>query len=308
MGAPQQSKEALNNEDQAAAANTVLAQKQATIMDQQQQQSAADRARALALEQPLIDKETALAGADKTAALKASMPVISQITGGYDAARTSIFNSVPAGAARDKALADLDIQKATTTAGTQASLVEGAPDKLASIGSGFGGMSLNENASAIGAGGAGASANSSAANIYGNVSNQAFAQSGKTEALQLFTSVAGAAGTAAGIKIGSSDRRIKQDVVPVNNILEKLLRDVHVYAFNYVSDDYDKTRSRHIGVMAQDVEKNFPELISERAIRGHQIKFVDYGALAALAIGGLIEMSKRVDALETELAKLTVGA
>ncbi len=70
-----------------------LTQQQLGAGTQQQQFSNEDRARGMALQQPLITQQTALASGDRNAAVAAAMPTISQISAGYKGAHDSIFNT-----------------------------------------------------------------------------------------------------------------------------------------------------------------------------------------------------------------------
>ena len=269
-------------------------QQQNQIAQTAQAESEQDRARRVALEQPAIDKYTALASGDKTEALKASMPVLSQVSQGYAAAKQSIFNSLPPGASRDKAMADLETQKFTTTAGTQAQMVADAPDKLANIGAGLGSMSLQELGAALGA-------NQGAATTASNVVGQQNEM--KAQNLQLLGGLAGTAGSF--FPTIKSDRRIKQDIEQVYDITDKL-GDIDVYSFKYVSSRYDPKELRHIGVMAQDVTRQFPEAVGTDSMAGREYLTVDYGSIAALALGAVKELTARVKALEEQLNRVGV--
>lgn len=83
------------------------------------------------LMQSLISKPTALAGGE---AVSAAMPVISKLSAGWQGARQQILNTMPPGAARDRALADLTTQMFTNIGGALAQAVEEAPAILAGLG------------------------------------------------------------------------------------------------------------------------------------------------------------------------------
>jgi hypothetical protein len=131
------------NAENALMANQASIANQATSQEQQQLQQMQT------LEAPLIAQETALAGGDRTAALAASMPTISKISQGYDASKQSIGNTIAPGAARDTALAQLEVQKNTGIAGTQAQMVQQAPSVLAALGQSQGQMSLQSLGAAL---------------------------------------------------------------------------------------------------------------------------------------------------------------
>ena len=291
MGQPQSSKTASSAEDKYYNALGDQAQQSSALAAKKEAQSEA-------LQQPAIDKYTALSKGDRTAALEASMPVLSQVSQGYQAAKQSILNSVPAGPARDKAISDLEMQKFTTTSGAQATAVSAAPDTLANIGSGLGAMSLQELGASI-------SGYQSAGNLAGNVVQQSDQR--KAQNLQLLGGLAGTTGSVAGqgIKTWGSDRRIKQDIFKVEDILDRI-SDIEVYSYNYVAPRYagmDKKGTTHIGLMAQDVMKQFPEATGVDQKAGVEFLTVDPYAIASLALGAVKELTERVKALEHVIAR-----
>ncbi len=162
---------------------------QTAIAQQSLANSQADLARRNALEQPLIAKETALAGGDPKAALSAAAPSIGILAGGFQNAKDQIYNNVPAGPARDFALANLERQKATGISSFMAQEVNKAPEVLANVGQGLGAFSLQEL-------GASLSGYSGANTTAGSVENAANQQ--KATQLGFLGSLAGAAGMAAG--------------------------------------------------------------------------------------------------------------
>jgi hypothetical protein len=111
-------------------ANSIAGQ-QLNVASQAGQRSAADYAQYKQTIQPLIKQQLALASGDRQEALSAAMPVIAQLASGFQRAKQQIMNTMPAGAARDRALADLLTQQYGTIAGTQADLVQKAPTVLA---------------------------------------------------------------------------------------------------------------------------------------------------------------------------------
>lgn len=99
----------------------------------------------------------------------------------------------------------------------------------------------------------------------------------------------------------SSDARLKTNILPVTGVLDRL------EAVRVVSFDWNRryqamgraTGHREIGVIAQDVEAVFPELVTTWGEDGYRA--VDYGRMAAL----LIEATKELRAeQEGEIADL----
>lgn len=64
-----------------------------------------------------------------------------------------------------------------------------------------------------------------------------------------------------------SDERAKENIIPVGRLHD----DTAIYAYNYIGDE-----AVQIGVMAQEVEKKYPGVVSE--VDG--VKYVNYGELA----------------------------
>ena len=256
---------------------------QTALAQQEQAQSTANQAQSLALEQPLISKETALATGDRSQALAASMPTISTITGGFNASKEQIMNSVPAGPARDAALANLQTSRATSTANTEAGMIEGAPSTLANVGQGIGAFSIQQLGAAL-SGYSGAS--------QGEQSVMNVQQQQQDAKLGVAGSALGMGGEIASAGIKASDRRSKQGVSPIRPTLD-LIDQFGVYEFEYIKEP----GRRYVGVMAQEVMGLLPELISERNGR----YMVDYAQLAAVAIASIKELTDRVKVLEAQI-------
>ena len=263
-----------------AVSNT--AGQQTALATQEQTQATANQAEALALEQPLITQQTALATGDRSSALAASMPTISTITGGFNASKEQIMNNVAPGPARDAALANLETNRATTTANTQAGMIENAPTTLANLGSGMGAFSMQQLGAAL-------SGYSGASNSEQSVMNvQEQQQAAK---MGVAGSVLGAAGTAAGgIFEGKSDRRLKQKIVPVRPTLD-LLDGMPVFEFEYIAEP----GFSRIGVIAQNALNVFPEAVKADA---SGMWVVDYAQLAAVALAAVRELHLKVEDLE----------
>lgn len=96
----------------------------------------------------------------------------------------------------------------------------------------------------------------------------------------------------------SSDRRLKTDITPLTNILSKLDSIIPV-GFNWI----DKTRGEkhQIGFIAQEVEKEFPELVTT-ADTGY--KTMDYSKMTAVLLGAVKELKAENDLLKARLEKL----
>ena len=85
-----------------------------------------------------------------------------------------------------------------------------------------------------------------------------------------------------------SDRRFKTDIQPVTDALTSLKK------LNGVNFKWTDTGDKSMGVIAQDVEEVFPELVSER----EEFKSVNYNGLIGALIEAVKELSTRVEELE----------
>jgi hypothetical protein len=87
---------------------------------------------------------------------------------------------------------------------------------------------------------------------------------------------------------GSSDRRLKEDITELSGVLGKL-DALHGVNFAWKAD---KDKKKQLGVIAQDVEKAFPELVETDSATG--MKSVNYPGLAAVALQGVKELDAKL--------------
>ena len=98
-----------------------------------------------------------------------------------------------------------------------------------------------------------------------------------------------------------SDERLKDNIVTIDNALDKVeaLRGV-LYTWNEGS----RKGKSEIGVIAQEVEKVFPEIVHEKElpfIDGGKYKTVDYEKLTGVLIEAVKELSAEVKALKQQI-------
>lgn len=92
--------------------------------------------------------------------------------------------------------------------------------------------------------------------------------------------------------IQNSDARLKINVLPITDALQKLL-GINGYTYNLLSDN-----SFHYGVIAQEVEKFFPHLVSTD---DNGLKSVNYNGLIAPMIESIKTLNSKIDTLEAQL-------
>ncbi len=100
----------------------------------------------------------------------------------------------------------------------------------------------------------------------------------------------------------SSDARLKTNILPFAPVLDKLVKLQPVHFDWNVEEypDYHFGPGRNSGLLAQDVEKVFPELVSADA---HGFKMVNYSELPYLTLAAIRELKTENDVLRAQLAE-----
>lgn len=96
----------------------------------------------------------------------------------------------------------------------------------------------------------------------------------------------------------NSDARLKNVVANIEPNLDEL-RTIDKVMFNWKQD---KSRKNNIGVIAQSVEKLYPELVIENPDSGY--KMVNYAGLSVIALAAVDKLYEKVQDLEAEVTRL----
>ena len=88
----------------------------------------------------------------------------------------------------------------------------------------------------------------------------------------------------------TSDIRLKTNIKPFENTLEKIVQ-INGVSFNWIENN-----AKSGGIIAQDVEKVFPELVSQT-----EIKTVNYNGLIGVLIEAIKELKSEVEDLKSKL-------
>lgn len=104
----------------------------------------------------------------------------------------------------------------------------------------------------------------------------------------------------------SSDRSLKTNIVPLSGVLEKIKNLNGVY-FNFIDTDFFGAQ-RNIGMIAQDMQLQFPELVSDT---GDGLLGINYADFSSVLLEGMKEQqsiidnqNKRIETLENELSDI----
>jgi len=94
---------------------------------------------------------------------------------------------------------------------------------------------------------------------------------------------------------GVSDRNLKENIVKIDNALEKVSK-ISGYTFNYIGDDTPMT-----GVIAQELEEVLPEVVYEtESPDGIQSKAVRHGNIVGLLIESIKELKAEIEELKKD--------
>lgn len=104
-------------------------------------------------------------------------------------------------------------------------------------------------------------------------------------------------GNIIGTQVTGSDRAFKNIVGDLENVLDKISA-LKFYRYTHVDDPAKKER---IGVIAQEIQKVFPELVLTINKKGQL--GVEYGALGVLAIAGMSELQERLNKAISDLSE-----
>lgn len=93
----------------------------------------------------------------------------------------------------------------------------------------------------------------------------------------------------------SSDFRLKENIVTIEDPLEKILQ------LRGVKFDWKKDNKTSYGFVAQEAEKVLPELVSEN---GEGYKAVEYGNIVSVLVEAVKEQQAQIDFLESRISEL----
>ena len=99
------------------------------------------------------------------------------------------------------------------------------------------------------------------------------------------------------VAFGLSDKRLKDNIKPIENCLEKVLK---LEAIEFDWNDKQQTYKGHdIGLVAQQVEAICPEIVETRR---NGFKAIKYEKITALLVGAIKEQQEIIDEIERKLS------
>jgi hypothetical protein len=101
----------------------------------------------------------------------------------------------------------------------------------------------------------------------------------------------------AGVVHSASDQRLKRDIVPLGGVLDRLLQ---LRPVSYHMRNAPDGSQLLLGLIAQEVEPLFPEVVGEHA----GMKSLAYSELVPVTIGAIQELNQKLDAKGAAIQKL----
>ncbi|MEQ8910305.1 MAG: tail fiber domain-containing protein [Vicingaceae bacterium] len=110
----------------------------------------------------------------------------------------------------------------------------------------------------------------------------------------------GSFSSTSGAYSSASDERLKENIKPLENVLDKVLK-LKVNRYNFKED---KSQESQIGLLAQESDLLFPEFIQKPEDSEQDVYRVNYAGFSMLAIKAIQEQEIKIEALEDRIAKL----
>ncbi len=122
---------------------------------------------------------------------------------------------------------------------------------------------------------------------------------GKTAGTYLLEVAGTMAAEADVIAYMSSDKRLKDNIKPIENPIEKI-KQIGGYTFDW-NNNQSTYKGSDVGVIAQEIEKVLPSLVNDR---NDGYKGVKYDKIVSLLIEGIKDQQKQIDDLKTQIDNL----
>lgn len=126
--------------------------------------------------------------------------------------------------------------------------------------------------------------------------------SGNLSLYRASSALRGTFDAASGVYTPVSDRRVKTDIQPMYNALDNLKK---LKPSTYKMKDFEREK-REIGLVAQELRRQFPELVFEDGDKsGKKILTVHYGGIAVVAVKAIQEQQEIIDSQAETIKQLS---
>jgi hypothetical protein len=85
----------------------------------------------------------------------------------------------------------------------------------------------------------------------------------------------------------TSDKRLKENLIPLSDCLNKINK---INGYSYTRNDLQDTNKKYLGLIAQEVEEIFPELVTEK----DNIKSINYQSFTAILLECIKELNNTI--------------
>jgi hypothetical protein len=86
----------------------------------------------------------------------------------------------------------------------------------------------------------------------------------------------------------TSDKRLKENIIPLDDCLNKIKK---IGGYNYTRNDLADKNKKHLGLLAQEVEEVFPELVTET----NNVKSINYQSFVAVLLECIKELNDKIE-------------
>ena len=99
-----------------------------------------------------------------------------------------------------------------------------------------------------------------------------------------------------------SDRRLKENITPVHNVLDQI-KGVEVMRYTFKADE---SHAPQLGYVAQNLEEHFPEFVNRPDTTSDEENYytVNYAGMSAVAIKAIQEQQAMIESLQQTMAKM----
>lgn len=129
-----------------------------------------------------------------------------------------------------------------------------------------------------------------------------------SDQLSIFYNGAGMANVSgtSGAWTAVSDKRLKKNLEPIGSVLPSINK-MNVLKYNFISQG--ETGKKSIGMLAQEVQEVFPEVVFENKPEDGSASYLtmDYSAFGVIAIKAIQEQQAQIEALKKQVADLTTA-
>jgi len=86
----------------------------------------------------------------------------------------------------------------------------------------------------------------------------------------------------------TSDKRLKENIIPLNDCLSKVTK---ISGYSFTRNDLEDKNKKYLGLLAQEVEEAFPELVVET----NGIKSINYQSFVAVLLECIKELNDKLE-------------